>query len=74
MCPDQITNCAALCKNQVLANTCNSDNDGVDNPFRYITYCFECTCADGSTPDLAQYYGTIPNTACQRNLQNCEYE
>jgi len=72
-CPNQISNCAALCKGQVSANTCTSNNDGVDNPFRSITYCFECACADGSTPDLAQYLDTIPTMVCQRRLQNCQY-
>ena len=72
-CPNQITNCAALCKGQVSANTCTSNNDGVDNPFRSITYCFECACADGSVPDLAQYLDTIPTMVCQRQGQNCQY-
>lgn len=73
MCANQITNCAALCKDQASVNTCDSDNDGQDNPFEDITYCFECTCADGSTPDLANYYDTIPTEVCERSRENCQY-
>ncbi|KAH8913015.1 hypothetical protein BR93DRAFT_922982 [Coniochaeta sp. PMI_546] len=72
-CPNQITNCAALCQDQVSVNTCQSNNGGEDSPFRSITYCFECTCADGSTPDLASYYNTIPYYVCEQTLENCQY-
>ncbi|KAB5515072.1 hypothetical protein GE09DRAFT_1160852 [Coniochaeta sp. 2T2.1] len=72
-CPKQITNCAALCKDKVQTNTCTSDNDGEDTPFQSITYCFDCVCADGSTPDLASYYDTIPYYICSQAEQNCEY-
>lgn len=73
MCPNQITNCAALCKDGVSVNTCHSNNGGQDNPFEDITYCFECSCADGSTPDLASYYDTIPSDVCERSRESCQY-
>ncbi|KAK3327217.1 hypothetical protein B0T19DRAFT_156595 [Cercophora scortea] len=71
ICPSQITSCSVLCDNKALENTCTSNNEGVDNPLKSITYCFSCVCADGSVPNLKPYYGTVPNTVCQRKSESC---
>ncbi|KAK0724410.1 hypothetical protein B0H67DRAFT_103813 [Lasiosphaeris hirsuta] len=72
VCPNQIATCSALC-GKTSTNTCTSNNNGEDNPFKSITYCYQCTCSDGSTPDLAKYAGTVPTVVCERALDNCEY-
>ncbi|KAK3348833.1 hypothetical protein B0T25DRAFT_569498 [Lasiosphaeria hispida] len=72
VCPNQITACSALC-GKTSTNTCTSNNNGSDDPFQSITYCYQCTCSDGSTPDLAKYANTVPTLVCERTLQNCQY-
>jgi len=77
LCPAQIDLCSALCAGNPAANTCTSDNEavagGVDNPFKVITYCFECACADGTVPDLEEYWYSIPTAICQLKRQDCVY-
>ncbi|KAK3387033.1 hypothetical protein B0H63DRAFT_468951 [Podospora didyma] len=74
ICADQITVCSALCGDKgALSNRCISNNGGSDNPFDTHTYCFECVCANGQTPDLDKYRDTVPNNYCQRWYENCIY-
>ncbi|KAL3419050.1 hypothetical protein PVAG01_09271 [Phlyctema vagabunda] len=59
-CDSQKESCSQLCGGSVSANFCDSDS-----------YCYDCTCADGSTPPLEIYSDTIPTFICERNYQNC---
>ncbi|KAK3685554.1 hypothetical protein B0T22DRAFT_492447 [Podospora appendiculata] len=71
ICSNQITSCSVVCNSKVQENTCTSNNEGVDNPLKSITYCFSCVCADGSVPNLKPYLHTVPNTVCQRQSETC---
>jgi hypothetical protein len=75
VCPGTIDACNAVCGGgEVETNTCTNDSEyGGDNPFQDITYCYDCTCADGSSPDLSPYLNTVPNYYCQRDQQDCFY-
>ncbi|RKU41368.1 hypothetical protein DL546_003093 [Coniochaeta pulveracea] len=75
VCPGTVDACKALCPGGAVdTNTCTNDSEyGEDNPFDYITYCYECTCADGSSPDLSPYLNTVPNYVCQRESEDCFY-
>lgn len=75
VCPGTINACKALCPGgAVETNTCTNDSEsGYDNPFEDITYCYECTCADGSSPNLSPYLNTVPNYYCQREREDCYY-
>ncbi|RKU49354.1 hypothetical protein DL546_000094 [Coniochaeta pulveracea] len=55
-------------------NTCNTlcGNDNIgDNICDVTSLTYTCACADGTSPDLAQYKNTMPWFFCQYNFDSC---
>ncbi|KAK4205100.1 hypothetical protein QBC40DRAFT_249492 [Triangularia verruculosa] len=81
VCPQQVETCRAYCSyrggtfSAELSNSCWSNNEGYDNPFQSITYCYMCRCANDpkAEPDLSLFYGSVQRYVCERRKQNCQY-
>ncbi|KAF3222960.1 hypothetical protein TWF679_004158 [Orbilia oligospora] len=59
-CQGNLQACPFLCIGGTRVNSCDSS-----------TLEYECTCSDGSTPDLSQYALTLPYFICQEVRSRC---
>ncbi|RDW59100.1 hypothetical protein BP5796_12024 [Coleophoma crateriformis] len=70
-CKSQQSVCGLSCHSSVLVNDCTRN---VDVTTQAGTYCWACTCADGSVPPMVGYMGTISTLVCSRLYSNCLHE
>ncbi|RDW63623.1 hypothetical protein BP6252_11168 [Coleophoma cylindrospora] len=70
-CKSQQSVCGLSCHSSVLVNDCTRS---IDATTQAGTYCWACTCADGSVPPMVGYMGTIPTLVCSRLYSNCLHE
>ncbi|EED21714.1 conserved hypothetical protein [Talaromyces stipitatus ATCC 10500] len=59
-CQGERNTCPQVCGGSASANDCDS-----------TTLNFDCTCSNGTTPDLNPYENTIPFYVCQENYKQC---
>ncbi|KFY26708.1 hypothetical protein V493_03922 [Pseudogymnoascus sp. VKM F-4281 (FW-2241)] len=59
-CIGQRTGCQTLCDGNAPTNNCDP---------KALTYA--CLCADGTTPNLADYKNTLPQYVCQEDFAGC---
>ncbi|KAF3119966.1 hypothetical protein TWF569_003395 [Orbilia oligospora] len=59
-CQGNLQACPLVCGGGTSVNSCDSN-----------TLEYECTCSDGSTPDLSQYALTLPYFVCQEVRSRC---
>ncbi|PCH05887.1 Hypothetical protein PENO1_010580 [Penicillium occitanis (nom. inval.)] len=59
-CQGERNTCPLVCGGAASANDCDA-----------TTLNFDCTCSNGTTPDLTPYKNTIPFYVCQENYGQC---
>ncbi|KAF2863577.1 hypothetical protein K470DRAFT_280183 [Piedraia hortae CBS 480.64] len=59
-CRAQMNTCRQVCNGQAYPNNCNSD-----------TLVWQCTCTDGSKPNISDYGQTVPSLVCERARDDC---
>lgn len=59
-CNSQTQTCPNLCSGRAYPNSCDPE-----------TLTYNCTCTDGTHPNISNYQQTIPSFICQTWVSNC---